>query len=103
LEIISSNSVIAIVNNEELHGIDPRTVNATPADVGSPGSDAYDSLTRARANGLAYSTDIVSTYGSANASFTKTQTLAINGLWQAQKQDTRDLLGGCSRNKNYFC
>jgi phage-related protein len=97
-----SNSVIAIVNNEELHGIDPRTVNATPADVGSPGSDAYDSLTRARANGLAYSTDIVSTYGSANATFTKTQTLAINGLWQAQKQDTRDLLGAVVEIKTTF-
>jgi phage-related protein len=98
----TSNSVIAVVNNEEVHGIDPRTVNATPSDVGSPGSEAYDSLTRARANGLAYSTDVVSIYGTANASFTKTQTSVVNGIWQAQKQDTRDLLGGVVEIKTTF-
>jgi|TARA_R110002153_G_scaffold3244_13_gene15851 phage-related protein len=97
-----SNSVIAVVNNEPVHGIDPRTVNATPADVGSQGDDAFDTLTRARANGLAYSTDIVNTYGRANATFTKTQTEIVKGRWQAQKQDTRDLLGAVVEIKTTF-
>jgi phage-related protein len=98
----SSNSVIAIVNSELVNGIDPRTVNASPSDVGSPGSSAYDSLTRARANGLAFSQDIVNTYGTANASFTRTQTLSVNGNWAAQKQDTRDLLGAVVEIKTTF-
>jgi hypothetical protein len=98
----TSNSVIAIVNNEQVHGIDPRTVNANPADVGVPSSEAYKSLTRARANGLAYSGDVVGIYGTANASFTKTQTAVVNGTWQAQKQDTRDLLGAVVEIKTTF-
>lgn len=98
----SSNSVIALVNDEFVHGIDPRTVNFNPADVGSEGSVAFDTLTRARANGLTYSTDVVAAYGVSNASFTYTQTLAVNGVWQEQKQDTRDLLGGVVEIKTTF-
>lgn len=98
----SSNSVIALVNEEFVHGIDPRTVNANPSDVGSSGSDAFDSLTRARANGLTYSTDVVAAYGTSNASFTYNQTLNVNGTWQEQKQDTRDLLGGVIEIKTTF-
>ena len=98
----TSNSVIAIVNNEQVHGIDPRTVNANPADVGNVNSEAYKSLTRARANGLVYNGDVVGIYGTANASFTKTQTAVVNGTWQAQKQDTRDLLGAVVEIKTTF-
>jgi phage-related protein len=98
----TSNSVVALINNEFLHGIDPRTVNATPAEVGNPGSEAYDTLTRARANGLSYSVDVVNLYGTANATFNKPQTLSIGGNWQAQKQDTRDLLGGLVEIKTTF-
>jgi phage-related protein len=91
----SSNSVVALVNGEFVHGIDPRTVDADPSDVGSVGDEAFDSLTRARANGLSFSQSIInSTYGKANASFTRTETLSVGGTWTEQKSDSRDLLGG---------
>src|SRR5210317_2290870 len=91
----SSNSVVALVNGELVHGIDPRTVDADPSDVGSVGDEAFDSLTRARANGLSFSQSIInSTYGKANASFTRTETLSVGGTWTEQKSDSRDLLGG---------
>lgn len=97
----TSNSVVAYVNGTLVHGIDPRTVNATPEsfDVGTEG---YDTLTRARANGLLYSEDLVSLYGKANASFNREQTLSIGGTWKAQKTDSRDLLGGIVEIKTTF-
>jgi phage-related protein len=98
----TTNSVVAFVNGEAVHGIDPRTVNANPADVGSAGDEAFDTLTRARANGLAFSTSVVGIYGRANASFTKTQCESINGTWQEGKPDTRDLLGGVVNIKTTF-
>lgn len=98
----SSNSVVALVNNELVHGIDPRTVNFDPIDVGSEGEEAFDSLTRARANGLVYDSTIVNLYGTANASFDRTQTLSVNGEWQEQKMDTRDLLGAVVEIKTTF-
>jgi len=88
-----SNACIAYVNSAPVHGIDPRTINANPADVGSVGEVAFDTLTRARANGLAFSTTVVGAYGQANASFTKEQTEFVKGTWQIQKNDTRDLSG----------
>ena len=97
-----SNSVVAYVNGEPVHGIDPRTVNATPADVGSIGEEAFDSLTRARANGLAYHVDYVNFYGSANASFTINQTTNVSGTWIPGKSDTRDLLGAVVDIKTTF-
>ena len=98
----STNSVVAFQNGEAVHGIDPRTVDATPADVGTEGSEAFDTLTRARANGLAYSATVVGAYGRANASFTKTQCEAINGTWIEGKPDSRDLLGGVVNVKTTF-
>lgn len=98
----TTNSVVAYVNGEPVHGIDPRTVDATPAQVGSVGTEAYDSLTRARANGLNYDLSVVGIYGSANASFTKEQTEEVNGTWEEAKLDTRDLLGGVLNVKTTF-
>ena len=98
----TTNSVVAFVNGEAVHGIDPRTVNANPSDVGSAGSEAFDTLTRARANGLAYSAAVVGAYGRSNASFTKTQCEIVNGTWQEGKPDTRDLLGGAVTVKTTF-
>ena len=98
----TSNACVANVNGVPVNGIDPRTINFTPAQVGNVGEIAFDSLTRARANGLAYSADIVGYYGKANASFTKDQTEAIAGSWQAQKNDTRDLQGGVVNIKTTF-
>jgi phage-related protein len=97
-----SNSVVATVNGEAVHGIDPRTLNANPADVGSAGDEAFDTLTRARANGLAYSASIEGVYGKANASFDRDQTLSVGGEWVEQKLDTRDLLGGVVEIKTTF-
>jgi len=97
-----SNSVVAIVNGEAVHGIDPRTLNADPADVGSVGDEAFDTLTRARANGLTYSASIEGVYGKANASFDRDQTLSVGGEWLEQKLDTRDLLGGVVEIKTTF-
>ncbi len=97
-----SNSVVAYVNGEAVHGIDPRTVDADPADVGVPGDEAYDTLTRARANGLLYSTDIVAAYGQANASFNREQAESIGGTWKSQRSDSRDLLGGVVEIKTTF-
>lgn len=98
----TSNACQAIVNGELVHGIDPRTIDANPSDFGSAGTEGFDVLTRARANGLAYSTTVVGIYGQSNASFTKTQTDAIKGTWLEEKQDTRDLLGGAVNIKTTF-
>lgn len=67
----TSNSVSAIVNGEEVLGIDPRSV---------PGRPEYNS-------------SIEAYYGKSNASFDYYQTQQVNGDWQKQKADTRDLHG----------
>ena len=97
-----SNSCQAMVNGELVHGIDPRTVDASPSDFGSAGTEGFDVLTRARANGLNYDSSVEGVYGKANASFTRAQTLAVGGEWQENKQDSRDLLGGVVTVKSTF-
>lgn len=82
----SSNSVTAYVNGELVNGIDPRTV---PGTTGNP-------------DGLDYDADIVSYYGTSNASFDRTQTLAVGGTWVEQKLDSRDLLGAAVEIKTTF-
>jgi phage-related protein len=82
----SSNSVTATVNGELVNGIDPRTVVGT---TGNP-------------DGLNYDADIVGYYGRSNASFDRTQTIAVGGTWTEQKQDTRDMLGGVVEIKTTF-
>jgi phage-related protein len=82
----SSNSVTATVNGELVNGIDPRTVVGTTSNP----------------DGLNYDADIVGYYGRSNASFDRTQTLAVGGTWTEQKQDTRDLLGGVVEIKTTF-
>tara|TARA_Y100001963_G_scaffold118696_1_gene165400 strand:- start:240 stop:1655 length:1416 start_codon:yes stop_codon:yes gene_type:complete len=99
----SSNSCMAMVNDQLVHGIDPRTINFTPAQVGgTAGNVAFDTLTRARANGLSYDATIVGTYGKANASFTRSETLNVKGTWQEKKIDSRDLLGAVVVIKTTF-
>ena len=82
----SSNSVTATVNGELVNGIDPRTVVGTTSNP----------------DGLNYDADIVGYYGRSNASFDRTQTIAVGGTWTEQKQDTRDLLGGVVEIKTTF-
>ena len=87
-----SNACQAFVNGELVHGIDPRTINASPSDFGSAGTEGFDVLTRARANGLAYDASVeTGIYGKANASFTRDQTIAVNGDWREGKSDTYSL------------
>lgn len=97
-----SNAAVALVNGELVHGIDPRTINAGPIDVGLPGSTAYDTLAAARAYGLNYDEAVVAQYGRQNATFTYGQTKAVNGIWKADKEDSRDLLGGVVDIKTTF-
>jgi phage-related protein len=83
----SSNSVQATVNGELVHGIDPRTV---PGTVSNP-------------DGLNFDQSIIdSVYGTSNASFTRSETLAVGGTWVEQKLDSRDLLGGVVEIKTTF-
>ena len=99
----TTHACMAMVNDQLVNGIDPRTINFTPAQVGgSAGNTAFDTLTRARANGLAYDASVVSTYGKANASFTKEQSDIVGGTWQEEKTDSRDLLGAIVEIKTTF-
>ena len=65
-------------------------------------------LTRARANGFGYSEDIVGLYGKSNASWNYEQTIAspatdgTKGVWEIQKNDSRDIQGGVVRIKTTF-
>jgi len=98
-----SNATVALVNGEYLHGIDPRTVDADPVDVGTVGDEAYDTLVRARANGLVYDASVVSDiYGIANAAFSYSQTQAVGGTWRNDTFDSRDLLGAVVNIKTTF-
>ena len=101
-------SCVANVNGNPCHGIDPRTINALPADVGVAGEQAFDTLTRARANGFSYSDTIVGYYGQANASWNYEQTIAsaatdgTKGVWRSLKDDSRDLQGAVVNIKTTF-
>jgi phage-related protein len=97
-----SNAVVAHVNGELVHGIDPRTVNVTPEQAAVIDGEMFATLTRARANGLFFSEDVVSQYGRQNATFTYGQTQAVNGIWEADKEDSRDLLGAIVDIKTTF-
>ena len=98
----TSNAVMATVNGELVHGLDPRTVNASPADVGTPGSAAYTALSLARSQGLVYDEAIVAQYGAQNSSFTYDQAISVGGSWSRQRSDSRDLLGGVVEIKTTF-
>ena len=101
-------SCVANVNGAPCHGIDPRTINALPAEVGNAGEQAFDTLTRARANGFGYSEDIVGLYGKSNASWNYEQTISspatdgTKGVWEIQKNDSRDIQGGVVKIKTTF-
>lgn len=100
----TSNSCVALVNGEYVDGLDPRTINANPADLSAApaGLDAVGKLTRARANALVYDSAVQAQYGQANAAFGYEQTKEVNGNWKKLKIDTRDLLGGVVEIKTTF-
>lgn len=101
-------SCVANVNGTPCHGIDPRTINFTPSQVGNVGEQAFDTLTRARANGFSYSTAIVGYYGQSNASWNYEQTITspatdgTKGVWRSLKDDSRDLQGAVVNIKTTF-
>lgn len=101
----NSNAIQAIVQSEWVHGIDPRTVNAEVAawttEFGS-GDERTILLSQARSNGLDYDDTVVTSYGRANANFTKETTAEVAGNWKRQKLDSRDLLGGILEIKTTF-
>ena len=98
----SSNATMAHVNGELVHGIDPRTVNVTLEQAQAISSEMFATLTRARANGLAFSDDVVAQYGKQNASFTYGQTESVSGTWEFDKEDSRDMLGAVINIKTTF-
>lgn len=97
-----SNATLAHVNGELVHGIDPRTVDVTLEQAAAIDSEMFATLTRARANGLLFNNDVVAQYGRQNATFTYGQTQVVNGIWEADKEDSRDLLGAVVNIKTTF-
>jgi phage-related protein len=97
-----SNSTMAHVNGELVHGIDPRTVDITLGEAAVISPEMFATLTRARANGLLFNTGVVAQYGKQNAAFTYNQTEAVNGVWEADKEDSRDMLGAVVNIKTTF-
>jgi len=97
-----SNSTMAHVNGQLVHGIDPRTVNISTEAASLLSAEMGATLTRARANGLLYSDEVVQQYGRQNAAFTYSQTQSVNGVWEADKEDSRDLLGAVVNIKTTF-
>jgi phage-related protein len=97
-----ANSTMAHVNGELVHGIDPRTVNISTGDAFEIRTEFGATLSRARANGLFYSADVVAQYGKPNAAFTFGQTQTVNGTWESDKDDSRDLLGAVVNIKTTF-
>lgn len=97
-----SNATMAHVNGELLHGIDPRTVNVSLSEAAAISTEMFDTLTRARANGLLYSEEVVNQYGKQNAAFTYEQTHFVNGSWESDKEDSRDMLGAIVNIKTTF-
>jgi phage-related protein len=99
-------SCIANVNGIPCHGIDPRTINFTPAEVGNSGEQAYDLLNAARTAGFAYDASIVGYYGQSNSSWDYEQTISQTGgktgVWRVLKNDSRDLQGAVVNIKTTF-
>ena len=75
-----SNAESAIVNNETVGNIDPRTI---------PDNVLFDQA-------------IVDQRGSTNVAFDFDSTAEVNGIWSQTKVDTRDLLGGVVEIKTTF-
>lgn len=98
----TANSTMAHVNGELVHGIDPRTVDITLGEAAVISQEMFDTLTRARANGLLFNNDVVAQYGKHNAAFTYSQTEFVNGTWLADKEDSRDMLGAVVNIKTTF-
>ena len=118
-----NNSAMAIVNGEYVNGIDPRSINAVPGDLGDPEpvnqlSDSNVANVAANvlqflrniqvdgANVYNFSSTVVGTYGKENAAWTRDEVISGDhqgvANWDEKKLDSRDLLGGVVEIKSTF-
>ena len=118
-----NNSAMAIVNGEYVNGIDPRSINAVPGDLGDP--DPVNQLSDSNVANVAanvlkslrniqvsssnvynFSSAVVGTYGKENAAWTRDEVISADGAgkdnWEEKKLDSRDLLGGVVEIKSTF-
>ena len=118
-----NNSAMAIVNGEYVNGIDPRSINAVPGDLGDP--DPVNQLSDSNVANVAanvlkslrniqvsssnvynFSSTVVGTYGKENAAWTRDEVISADGAgkdnWEEKKLDSRDLLGGVVEIKSTF-
>ena len=118
-----NNSAMAIVNGEYVNGIDPRSINAVPGDLGDP--DPVNQLSDSNVANVAanvlkslrniqvsssnvynFSSTVVGTYGKENAAWTRDEVISTDGAgkdnWEEKKLDSRDLLGGVVEIKSTF-
>ena len=118
-----THSAMAVVNGEYVHGIDPRSINADPKDLGDPApvnqlSDSNVANVAANvlqflrniqvdgANVYNFSSTVVGTYGKENAAWTRDEVISGDhqgvANWDEKKLDSRDLLGGVVEIKSTF-
>lgn len=118
-----NNSAMAVVNGEYVNGIDPRSINAVPGDLGDPqpvnqlsdsnvanvAANVLQSLRNIQvssANVYNFSSTVVGTYGKENAAWTRDEVISADGAgkdnWEEKKLDSRDLLGGVVEIKSTF-
>ena len=117
------NSAMAIVNGEYVNGIDPRSINQIPNQLGDPDpvnqfSDSnvanvaanvlksVRNIQVASSNVYNFNSTTVSTYGKENAAWTYEEVVSADGAgtanWDEKKLDSRDLLGGVVEIKSTF-
>ena len=115
-----THSAMAVVNGEYVNGIDPRSINAVPGDLGDPhatdlsnvsnlASNILQSLRNIQvggANVYNFSSTVVSNYGKENAAWTRDEVISGDhqgvANWDEKKLDSRDLLGGVVEIKSTF-
>ena len=115
-----THSAMAVVNGEYVNGIDPRSINAVPGDLGDPhatdlsnvsnlASNILQSLRNIQSGGANvynFSSTVVSNYGKENAAWTRDEVISADGAaeanWDEKKLDSRDLLGGVVEIKSTF-
>ena len=118
-----THSAMAVVNGEYVNGIDPRSINAVPGDLGDPdpvnqfsdsnvanvAANVLKSLRNIQvssSNVYNFSSTVVGTYGKENAAWTRDEVISADGAgkdnWEEKKLDSRDLLGGVVEIKSTF-
>ena len=117
------NSAMAVVNGEIVNGIDPRSINQIPNQLGDPDpvnqfSDSnvanvaanvlksVRNIQVASSNVYNFNSTTVSTYGKENAAWTYEEVVSADGAgtanWDEKKLDSRDLLGAVVEIRSTF-